>query len=112
MQNKFYVLVLPAIAGLVGFGTGVASPENADAVVKLLSETAQSQLAQAGFFFTIAAWLHSGRVKKEIRENFSALTQAIDNVANAFREDLKLQGARLDNLASRVSSLENKTNNQ
>lgn len=111
MLNKFPIKTasLVAILGLTaGFIHGV-SPETAEPVLKLFSETAQNQIAQAGFFFTVAAWLHSGRVKKEIRENFAALTVAIDKVAEAFREDLKAQGARLDNLTTRVTSLETAT---
>ena len=75
-------------------------------VSKIFSETAQNQIAQAGFFFTLAAYIHSGRVKKEIKSNFEALTTAINQVAEAFREDLKKHSERLDNLASRVEVLE------
>lgn len=107
MSNKTLAtaVALVAIAGV----TAGFTPESADVVLKLFSEAAQSQIAQTGFFFTVAAWLHAGRVKKEIRENFASLTLAIDKVADAFREDLKVQGARLDNLALRVTSLEEKT---
>lgn len=106
--NKFPVKtsILVACAGLlVGFTQGI-SPDQTEPLVKFFSEAAQNQITQAGFFFTMAAWLHSGRVKKEIRENFMALTISIDKVADAFREDLKAQGNRVDNLASRVSDLE------
>ncbi len=72
-----------------------------------LSQAAQSQIAQTGFFFTLAAWLHSGRMKKEIKANFEALTTAINQVAAAFREDLQRHGDRLDNLDSRVQKIEN-----
>lgn len=92
-----------------GFAAGILtgfSDFNPEPLVAFLSESAQSQIAQAGFFFTIAAWLHSGRVKKEIKSNFDSLTNAINKVADAFREDLKRHGDRLDNLDSRVQILE------
>lgn len=108
MRNKPPTKLL-VLATIVIATAGFATPENTDALVTLFSEAAHSEIAQAGFFFTVAAWLHSGRVKKEIRENFVSLTMAIDKVADAFREDLKVQGARLDNLAARVTSLEEKT---
>lgn len=114
MFKNFPIKTTSAVAViflLSGFTYG-ASPEHVEPVLKLLSDTAQSQIAQAGFFFTVSAWLHAGRVKKEIRENFSLLTNAIDKVADAFREDLKLQSARLDNLASRVQSLEDTHTNK
>ena len=102
-------LLISVLAGLVGFASGMGiSPttEQVDAISKLFSEATQNQITQAGFCFTLAAWLHAGRVKKEIRENFAALTESIDKVALAFRDDLKAHAARLDNLSERVTSLE------
>lgn len=99
----------------VGIASGAAmvSPETAEHVIKSLSDASQSQIAQAGFFFTLAAIIHSGRMKKEIRSNFEALAVSIDKVAAAFRDDLKSHGERLDNLAVRVASLEsNNTKNK
>lgn len=114
MLNNFPIKttsLVATVALLAGFVHGV-SPDTAEPIIKLLSDTAQSQITQAGFFFTLAAWLHSGRVKKEIRENFLALTVSIDKVADAFREDLKAHGERLDNLTSRVTTLEQTTSKQ
>lgn len=102
------LLIFSALSFLTGF-ISTTSPDVADQTMKVFSEAAQSQIAQAGFFFTVAAWLHAGRVKKEIRDNFSALTESINKVADAFREDLKVQVSRLDNLATRVQSLEDTT---
>lgn len=91
--------------------------ENPDAVMALMGEVAHNQIAQAGFFFTIAAWLHAGRVKKEIAANFSHLTDAINNVAKSFREDLarhsetlKNQSVELATLSERVQNVENNLN--
>lgn len=81
-------------------------PEETETLLNFLSEASRNQITQAGFFFTMAAWLHSGRVKKEIKENFKGLTDSIDNVAKAFKEDLKAHSERLDNLSRRVHSLE------
>ena len=92
-------------AAATGFGLEVDS----ELIKTVFGEAANSQIAQAGFFFTVAAWLHSGRVKREIKDNFQLLTLAINNVAESFREDLKKHGERLDNLSSRVESLETKT---
>lgn len=79
-----------------------------DQIINVANDVFSSQMTQAGFFFTMAAWLHSGRVKKEIKDNFSSLTNAINNVAESFREDLKKHSERLDNLSVRVGSLEEK----
>lgn len=77
-------------------------------LVGVMSQAAQSQIAQAGFFFTLAAWIHSGRVKKEIKLNFTTLTEAINNIAKTLREDLEKHGKRLDSLEGRVQTLEKK----
>lgn len=114
MQNKLPVKYLvggPVIGFLIGLGItsfSITPMYDMGPLVNLLSETSQNQIAQAGFFFTCAAWLHAGRVKKEIKLNFEALTHAIDKFADAFREDLKVQSAILNNLASRVQILEDK----
>ncbi len=63
-----------------------------------LSATANNQIAQAGFFFTAAAWLHANKVKKEIKANFSGLTDAINQVASALRQDLSAHANRIDSL--------------
>lgn len=78
-----------------------------DALISLFSSAAQSQIAQMGFFFTLAAWLHSGRVKKEIRANFDGFSLALDKVVGSIREDLKCQDEVLDNIKTRVGTIEN-----
>jgi hypothetical protein len=96
-------------AGVVGgTGLGYLIISNPEPFIQGLISTANSQIAQAGFFFAVAAWIHSGRVNKEISKNFSSITEAINNVANALRMDLKKHGERLDNLSDRVQTLENK----
>jgi len=87
--------------------TGVADPAS---ILNFLSTVASSQIAQAGFFFTVAAWIHSGRVKTEISKHFSSITDAINNVATALREDLQKHGERLDKIDKRVENLEIKIN--
>lgn len=71
-------------------------------IAKLMSEAANSQIAQAGFFFTLAAWIHAGRVKKEIAANFQLVTDAINNVAVALRQDLSAQSSRIGGLETKV----------
>lgn len=92
---------------IVGTDPSMISQE---ALKHFLGEAAQNQITQAGFFFTLAAWLHSGRVKKEIKSNFASLTEAINNVAESLRQDLKNHSNRLDNLTSRVETVENNLN--
>jgi hypothetical protein len=106
-----------ALAGLAGaaasigaLGTGLVS---SDDIGHLFSEAVQNKIAQAGFFFTFAAWLHSGRVKKEIAIQFGAISKAINDVAAALREDLAKHAERISKvedgflkISSRVDALE------
>jgi flagellar capping protein FliD len=102
-SKKYLVvyIILFSLGALTGFGGEIDPSKIAD----LFSATAENQITQAGFFFTLAAWIHSGRVKKEIKSNFEALTTAINQVADAFKEDLKSHKERLDKLDSHVEVL-------
>lgn len=99
-----------AASTVAGFGVGLGFFLNLDPsdVMHLLSEAAANQIAQAGFFFTLAAWLHSGRVKKEIKLNFIALTDAINNVAVTLREDLNKHTKVLEDHGLRIKNIEDK----
>ncbi len=104
LPEKATTMKAVGISSVVGLLYGI----DPTTFVSILSKTAQSQIAQAGFFFTAAAWLHAGRVKKEIKENFVIMTDAINNVALALRQDLAAQTNRLDILSNRVDALEHK----
>lgn len=60
-----------------------------------------SDLARQVFLFTLAAWIHSGRVKKEIKTQFQTLADAIHGVESKL-------GPVIDNLDLRVKILESK----
>lgn len=108
--SKRSILFFTTCSSLIICTVAFASELDSAPLLNFLSDASKNQITQAGFFFTAAAWIHSGRVKKEIKENFKALTLSIDHVADAFKEDLKRHGDRLDNLSFRVTHLEsNKT---
>ncbi len=92
----------------VGVGAGALALFKTDpsAAIQYILDICRNQMAQAGFFFTLAAWLHSGRVKKEIAKNFMGMTDAMNNIATVLSRDLKKHGERLDNLTDRVETLE------
>ena len=113
-KNLAY-MIGTTIASVAAYG--VIDPAHVEPLTKFLSESAQSSLAQNGFFFLLAAWIHGGRVKKEIRLNFSGLTEAINNVANTLRAEIEnhsekqtkvieQQGELLANVVGRVEVLE------
>lgn len=89
---------------------------NAETVTSLLGEAFGHQVTQFGIAFAIAAWLHAGRVKKEIKEQMGNVVSAVDNVASVLRQDLNHQSERighieegLGKLSSRVIALETKS---
>ena len=100
-QGRKNIGLTVALGSLAGIIYGI-SP---DYVVSFLSETAASKVAQYGFFFTLAAWIHAGRVKKEISNQFSPLTEAINNVASTLKDDLAMQAERLDTMEKNFTGL-------
>lgn len=117
MWNKFMAKVdavggrFLAAGAIIGTTLiALVSPDVLESFVKHLSDASQNQFAKDCFIFSLAAAIHSGRVKREIRTTVdsvtTSLTAAIDRVAAAFREDLRNHSDKLDNLANRVASLE------
>lgn len=68
------------------------SPES---ILNLLSSAAQSQVAQYGATFSLAAWIHSGRVKKEL-----------GGIKDALMALLEKESRRIDQIDGRVKELE------
>lgn len=66
--------------------------------LKFFGAALNNQIAQAGIAFTFAAWIHSGRVKKEISSQFTYVTEAINNVATALRQDLAAHAVQISEI--------------
>jgi hypothetical protein len=80
----------------------------------LLNDALSHQVTQFTIAFSIAAWLHSGRVKKEIKNQLSGIATSLDDVAKALRQDLQAQSTRIaaiehgiGDIIVRVDKLEN-----
>lgn len=98
----------------IGFGLGTGSIvalyfNDSELFMKYLNMAMQHQVSQYLLAFSIAAWIHSGRVKKE----FHSLTMAINNLGSALRLDLSTLGNRIGDverqvqgISSRVETLE------
>lgn len=80
----------------------------ANVMLSFLSEAAHHQVVQSGFLFTLAAFIHAGRVKKEIATQFSALTASIDKLV----EVMKTHSERLDNVEKEVGTIKQTLNIQ
>ncbi len=88
-----------------GGGAGFLYSLDPNTIVQHMSMVAQSQIAQTGFFFTLAAWLHAGRVKKEIKESFTSLTLALNDLSAALRQELKIHSEELADHANKLDKL-------
>lgn len=105
------------VAGLVAVsgGLGVLYGINPESFLQHLESLYSNQIAQAGFFFTLAAFVHAGRVKTEIRAAFGSLTDSINNLGNtlSLRIDqhekmLKEHQLELDKLVLKAPELQSK----
>ena len=72
----------------------------------VLTGALQSQVTQFGVAFALAAWIHSGRMKKEIGTQLSSVTAAINNLGTALRQDLAALSERIGQVESRMDKIE------
>ncbi len=78
-----------------------------DNLPALLNAALASQVTQFGIAFSIAAFIHAGRMKKEIAFQMSNISLAVNNLATALRQDLASQAERLAEVEVRVNNIEN-----
>lgn len=84
-----------------------------DSLITLASPVFQAQVTQFGIAFAAAAWIHSGRVKKEIKASFAGLSLAISELGETLKEDIRNHSDRIakvedgvQNISQRVNKLE------
>lgn len=71
------------------------------AVPGMLTGAMQTQVGQFTVAFGLAAWIHSGRMKKEIKAQGQHFVDAVNNLTMALT-------TRIDKVEDRVQSLEQK----
>ncbi len=81
------------------------SPES---IIAMFGEALNHQVTQFGIAFTMAAWIHSGRVKKEIKAQGVILVASIDGLALALRTEISQQNDRITEHAKRIDGLSEK----
>lgn len=115
LANKYSLIVLISGSSLALGASALGLDVNSENISTFLGNMAGNEIAQTGFLFTVAAWLHSGRVKKEIKDNFSSLTTAINNVAESFKQDLKahsdtlkVHSEAINELRQAINTMKNK----
>jgi len=78
----------------------------ADTILQYASEAFSHQVTQFVFAFSIAAWIHSGRMKKE----FKSLTLAVNDLGSALRADLGALNSRIGVVEKTVVSITERLN--
>lgn len=76
-----------------------------EALISGLGSALQSQVAQFGFAFSLAAWIHAGRVKKEIGAQLGGIKDALTSL-------LKVESERITKLEKRMELFEAIKHNQ
>ncbi len=76
-----------------------------DSLPNLLSTAMGSQVTQFGIAFAIAAFIHAGRMKKEIASQMSQVVGAVNNLAQALRQDLSSQSDRISKVELDVATI-------
>jgi len=79
-----------------------------DLFVIWLGDMLQSEIIKMTIAFMLAARLHRQWVKKDMTEQFGKITSAIDNLADKLTSDIRFHSERIDDLSSRVTTVERK----
>lgn len=82
-----------------------------DIIKNLFGDAISSQVTQFTIAFTLAAYIHAGRVKKEIKAQFSHLTDVIGELGAALRQDLNTHSERIGAVEKNVSQLSDRIEN-
>lgn len=77
-----------------------------DTIQIFLSAALTHQVTQFTFAFSIAAWIHSGRMKKEIASQVIGIKNSIDGVTMALKDEILNQSSRIGYIEKRVENLE------
>jgi hypothetical protein len=90
---------------VIGGGLGVLYGIDPVSFMQHASDVANNQIAQAGFFFMLAAFIHAGRVKAEIKNAFVSLTGSIDALGATLSNQLEDHANKLSDHEKKLASL-------
>lgn len=74
-------------------------------LAQFLGVALNHQVTQFSIAFTLAAFIHAQQVKKEIKLQMTGITEALNSVATALRQDLAAQIKRIGNIEDGVAKL-------
>ncbi len=83
-------------------------PFSPEIIIGFLGEMAATEYAKTAGIFALAAWIHSGRVKSEIKAQCGPLTQAVREMGEALRQDLSVLSERTGKVEEGLSNLKNR----
>lgn len=81
-----------------------------EAVLEFLRDADRVTVVHYGFLFLVAAFIHAKQVRKEIALQFTAVSAALNNVADALKQDLAKHSQRLDNIEKDVTVIKSVIN--
>lgn len=76
-----------------------------DQIQSFLTDAIQHEVVKWSVAFSIAAFVHSRQIRKEIRFQVGNITDSIKDVARTLKEDLDKQGKRLDNVETGIKHI-------
>jgi hypothetical protein len=80
-------------------------------LTRIFGDAFSKEFALFNAAFLLAAWLHGGRVRKEIRAQMAPLTQAIIDLGAALRQDLSVLSERTGKVESGLTHLNDRVKN-
>ena len=79
-----------------------------DAMAKLAEAVGLKEVVHNLLYFAVAAWVHSGRVSKEIQKQMAGLINAINAVRDTLKADITLQNTRIEKMQNKIDELSSK----
>lgn len=98
-RNKVATGIAGSLGVIWSFAIGLVTPE---LLLSVLSQVFHNQIAQAGFFFTLAAWIHGKQVRNEIKAQLSPIAKALEELGVNIKNDMDKHNERLEKLENFV----------
>lgn len=81
-----------------------------DTIKLFLGDAIGAEVTKFTIGFVVAAWIHSGRVKKEIASQLEGIRLAMLDLGSALRQDLSNQSERIGKVEVGMSKLGDRVN--
>lgn len=79
-----------------------------DGISKLAEIVGFKEVAHNLLYFVVAAWIHSGRVGREIKSQMAGLIGAINAVRDTLQAEITMQNKRIETIQLKLDDLTKK----